>query len=67
MNTVTNDQGNHVSAADIAQYAASGETHPGNRAFKYVWRDFPLQQSSRLDKRILLELAVSASHVTDLM
>ena len=52
MNTVTNDQGNHVYAADIARYKASGAKVPGNRAFKFVWRDFPLQQSSRLDKRL---------------
>ena len=52
MNTVTNDQGNHVYSHNIARFVATGEKVPGNRAFKYIWRDFPLQQASRLDRRI---------------
>ena len=52
MNTITHNQGNHVYAHNIARFVATGEKISGNRAFKYVWRDFPLQQSSRLDKRI---------------
>ena len=52
MNTVTNDQGNHVYAHNIARFVATGEKIPGNHAFKYVWRDFPLQQSSHLDRRV---------------
>ena len=51
MNTISNDQGNHVYAHNIARFVATGEKIPGNQAFKFVWRDFPLQQSSRLDKR----------------
>ena len=51
MNVTTNEQGNFVYAADIARFIASGQKVPGNHAFKFVWRDFPLQQSSRLDKR----------------
>ena len=51
MNTISNDQGNHVNAQNIARFIATGEKIPGNQAFKFVWRDFPLQQSSRLDKR----------------
>ena len=51
MNTISNDQGNHVNAQNIARFVATGEKIPGNQAFKFVWRDFPLQQSSRLDKR----------------
>ena len=52
MNTITNNQGNHVYAKDIAKFIANGQKIPGNHAFKYIWRDFPLQQSSHLDKRI---------------
>ena len=52
MNTATNEQGNFVYAADIACFVASGQKVPGNRAFKFVWRDFPLQQASRLDRRV---------------
>ena len=51
MNTVPNDQGNHVYSHNIARFVATGEKIPGNRAIKYIWRDFPLQQASRLDKR----------------
>ena len=52
MNTATNEQGNFVYAADIARFITSGQKVPGNRAFKFVWRDFPLQQASRLDRRV---------------
>ena len=52
MNTTTNEQGNFVYAADIARFVATGQKVPGNCAFKFVWRDFPLQQASRLNKRI---------------
>ena len=52
MNTATNEQGNFVYANDIAQFIATGEKVPGNRAFKYIWRDFPLQQASHLNRRV---------------
>ena len=52
MNTATNEQGNYVYAADIARFVANGQKVPGNRAFKFVWRDFPLQQASHLDRRV---------------
>ena len=52
MNVATNEQGNFVYATDIARFVATGQKVPGNRAFKFVWRDFPLQQASRLNRRI---------------
>ena len=48
--TVVNEQGHHVFRTDLDRYAIIGEGRPGNRAQRFVWRDAPRQQISRLDR-----------------
>lgn len=48
---IINDQGHQIYLEEITHYAITGEQHNGNHAQHFVWRNFPRQQASYLDKQ----------------
>ena len=48
---IQEDQGNHVYREEINRYAVTGEMREGDDARRFVFRELPRRQISRLDRR----------------